>query len=62
MKAAAKRKGVSYEFRKERGKGSHGMLYFGDRRTTVKDRKAEISPGLLRAMLKQLGLSLEDLQ
>ena len=43
------------------GKGSHGRLYYGDRFTTLKDRKKEIGPGLLKAMLDQLGLTKEDL-
>ncbi len=49
------------DFVPERGKGSHGTLYYGDRRTTVKHRQAELKPGLLHAMLTQLGLTPEDL-
>jgi hypothetical protein len=30
--------------------------------TTLKDRKKEIGPGLLKAMLDQLGLTKEDLE
>ena len=45
-----------------RGKGSHGRLYYGDRFTTLKDRKKEIGPGLLKAMLNQLGLTKDDLE
>jgi hypothetical protein len=37
-------------------------LYFGDRFTVLKDRRAEISPGLLYAMLRQLGLTERDLR
>lgn len=33
----------------------------GDRFTTLKDRRKEIGPGLLKAMLDQLGLTKEDL-
>jgi len=36
-------------------------LYYADRFTVVKDRKKEISPGLLSAMLAQLRLSRDDL-
>ena len=43
------------------GKGSHGRLYFGDRFTTLKDRRKEIGPGLLAAMLDQLGLKRDDI-
>jgi mRNA interferase HicA len=44
------------------GKGSHGALYYGGRRTTLKDLRKEISPGLLRDMLVQLGLTGRDLE
>jgi mRNA interferase HicA len=45
-----------------KGKGSHAALYYGLRRTTLKDRRKEIWPGLLRAMLRQLGLTPRDLE
>lgn len=40
----------------ERGRGSHGTLYYGDKFTVIKDRKKEIGKGLYQAMLKQLGI------
>lgn len=43
------------------GKGSHGRLYYGAAFTTVKDRRKEIDPGLLAAMLRQLNLSRDDI-
>ena len=52
---------VTVRFDSRRGKGSHGRLYYGERFTTVKDRKKELSGPLLAAMLKQLGLSGEDI-
>ena len=55
-------RGVAVSFDQRHGKGSHGTLYYGNRKTTVKDRKKEIGPGLLRAMLEQLGLTMEDLE
>ena len=39
-----------------RGKGSHVTLVLGDRSTTLKDRRKEIGPGLLRSMLRDLGV------
>jgi mRNA interferase HicA len=51
---------VSYD--SGHGKGSHGRLYIGSRFTTMKDRKKEIGPGLLKAMLDQLGLTKKDLE
>jgi hypothetical protein len=35
--------------------------YWGDRKTIVKDRKKELSRGLLADMLRQLGLDPRDL-
>jgi mRNA interferase HicA len=55
-------RGVAVRFNEERGKGSHGTLYFGDRFAVLKDRRAEIAPGLLQAMLRQLGLNRRDLR
>ncbi len=55
-------RGVTVAFREERGKGSHGTLYYGSRFTVVKDRKQELSRALLSAMLSQLGLTLNDLR
>jgi hypothetical protein len=42
-----------------RGK-SEGSV--GDRFTTLKDRRKEIGPGLLKVMLDQLGLTRKDLE
>ena len=44
----------------KRGKGSHITLYYGARKTVVKDLRKEIAPGLLSAMLRQLGLTRRD--
>lgn len=38
------------------GKGSHGVLYVGNNKTTLKDRKKEIGAGLLLKMFRDLGL------
>ena len=42
------------------GAGSHGTLYAGDHRTTVKDRKKEIGKGLFAKMLADLGIDKEE--
>ena len=55
-------RGVAVLFDQRHGKGSHGTLRYGDRKTTLKDRRKEIGPGLLIAMLKQLGLKKSDLR
>jgi mRNA interferase HicA len=61
LQAIGRRRGVEVRFEPERGKGSHGTLRFGDRYTVMKDRRKEIRPGLLHAMLRQLGLTERDL-
>jgi hypothetical protein len=60
--ANSRRRGVQVAFDSGHGKGSHGRLYYGARFTTLKDRKKEIGPGLLNAMLHQLGLTKEELE
>ena len=62
VKKLGRKRGVSVEFKVERGKGSHGTLYFGGRYTVVKHRAGELKPGLVHGMLKQLGLTLDDLR
>ena len=46
---------------RERGAGSHGTVYLGDRFSVVKDLKKEIGPGLLADLCKQLEIQKEDL-
>jgi mRNA interferase HicA len=62
IKKVGRRRGVSVSFDPGHGKGSHGRLYYGIRFTTLKDRRKEIGPGLLNAMLDQLGLTRKDLE
>lgn len=51
---------VSVRIDTKRGKGSHATLYYGSRKTVVKDRRKELAPGLLSAMIRQLGLDHRD--
>ncbi|HKJ76718.1 MAG TPA: type II toxin-antitoxin system HicA family toxin [Gammaproteobacteria bacterium] len=60
VKRLGRKNGYPVRFERH-GKGSHGRLYYGDRFTTLKDRKKEIGKGLLKAMCLQLGISPEDL-
>ena len=62
IKRIGRDRGVTVSFDAGHGKGSHGRLYYGDRFTTLKDRRKEIGPGLLKAMLDQLGLTKADLE
>ena len=61
MKVVARRKQLTFRWVPERGSGSHGTLYLGDRFTIVKDLKKELGTGLLSDMVKQLGIRKEDL-
>jgi mRNA interferase HicA len=61
VRRVGRRRGIPVELRPERGKGSHGTLYFGSRFTVLRNLKDELKTGTLHAMLKQLGLTLEDL-
>jgi len=61
VKSIARRKKLAYRWSPERGVGSHGTLYLGDRFTIVKDLKKKIGPGLLADMCKQLGIRKENL-
>jgi mRNA interferase HicA len=58
----ARRGGLDFRWRPDRGKGSHGVLVLGDRRTVVRNPKDELKTGTYHAMLKQLGLTDEDLR
>lgn len=61
VQRTGRKRGKTVVWTPERGKGSHGLLYYGDRMTTVRDIKDEIPKGALHGMLRQLGLGLEDL-
>lgn len=61
VRKLGRKRGVVVVFRKERGKGSHGTLYYGSRFTVVRDLKDELKKGTTHAMLKQLGLTPDDL-
>ena len=57
----ARVRNVEVRFVASQGAGSHGTLYAGGRRTTVKDRRKEIGPGLLNEMLADLGIDRDEL-
>lgn len=57
----AKTHGLHCEWHPNLGKGRRGVLTLGERRTVVRDTKEELKTGTLHAMLKQLGLSRENL-
>jgi mRNA interferase HicA len=61
IRRLARERGLEFSFESRKGKGSHGRLLYGTRLTTVKDLTKEIGPGLQADMLKQLGLTKDDL-
>lgn len=56
----ARTKDLKTEFIASEGAGSHGTLYVGNRKTTVKDRRKEIGKGLLNKMLADLGIPKDE--
>jgi mRNA interferase HicA len=60
-KVVAKRRKLTFRWVPERGAGSHGTLYVGDRFAVVKDLKKELGTGLLADMCRQLDIRKEDL-
>ena len=61
IKKLAKRKNKYLELFRAYGKGSHSTLKYGNKKTTIKDLKKEIGPGLLLKMLKQLEIDKDEL-
>lgn len=62
LKRIGRERKLAVRIDKKRGKGSHFTLYFGNRRTIMKDRTKEIGPGLLHKILENLGLTREDIE
>ena len=49
------------EFVADKGKGSHGRLYFGEEFTTLKDRNKEIGRDLFAKMCRDLNINPHEL-
>ena len=56
----AKKNALVCSWHPDKGKGSHGVLKFSDRRTTLRNLKDELKTGTYFGMLKQLGLTEKD--
>ncbi|MEP7352703.1 MAG: hypothetical protein ABI824_05680 [Acidobacteriota bacterium] len=52
---------IACEFVSDKGKGSHGRLYFGAEFPTLKDRKKEIGRDLLAKMCRDLKIDPHEL-
>ncbi len=60
IQALGKERGVEVRWIAHRGKGSHGLLYYGAEPTTVRNLKDEVDERAYHKMLNQLGLSEKD--
>ena len=60
VQTLAKKNAVVCTWHPDKGKGSHGVLKFGDRRSTLRNLKDELKTGTYFGMLKQLGLTEKD--
>ena len=60
IKKIGKRNSVTVRFTSQRGKGSHGTLFYGVQFTVVRNLKDELKTGTLNGMLKQLGISKKE--
>jgi hypothetical protein len=62
LRQLAKRRGFRFDFDPTGGKGGHGVIRLGNRRTTLRSsRHKEIPEGTFRTMLSQLGVHPRDL-
>lgn len=59
LKRFAKKHRIDCDFDPKRGVGSHGTVFLGDRKTIVPH--GELAPGTLAAILRQLGITKNDL-
>ena len=62
IQALGKQRGVEVRWIAHRGKGSHGLLYYGSEKTTVRNLKDEVDKRAYHKMLKQLCLSQKDFE
>ena len=55
LRRYARERGIAFSVKKHESKGSHRRLYLGNRSTTV-PWASNLKPGLVHAVLKQLGI------
>ncbi len=61
VRKLGRRREVEVNWVPERGKGSHGTLYYGARFTIIQNLNNELKKASLHGMLDQLGLTLGEL-
>ena len=62
LKKLGKEKGIKVKLIEERGKGSHCTIEYGDCFNIIRNLKDELKSGTYNAMLKQLGISKNELR
>ncbi|MEN2977876.1 hypothetical protein P7L78_19170 [Tistrella bauzanensis] len=61
LRKLARERGTDFRHDPSHGAGSHGRIYWGTAFTTLQDAKRDIPKGTLNRMLKDLGLTLDDI-
>ncbi len=61
VRRLAHRKGWQFDWRPDRGKGSHGLLVVNGRRTVIPNLKSELKRGLYFGLLRNLEIAEQDL-
>jgi predicted RNA binding protein YcfA (HicA-like mRNA interferase family) len=61
LRRIGRERGIAVEVDSSHGRGSHSLVRFGDRTTTLPDLRRDVRPGLLSAIMRQLDLTREDL-
>lgn len=62
LRDLGKENDIEVKLEKRRGKGSHSTLFYGKKFTIIRNLKDELKTGTLNAMLKQLGINIDDLR
>ena len=62
IRRIGRRHGIPVTVDKRRGKGSHVLVFFGNRQTTLPARRGDIGKGLLKDLCDQLGIARDDLK
>ena len=62
IRRLGRKRGLDVRLDKKRGKGSHALLYVGNRRTVLPNHKDDIGTGLLKSMCRDLGITRDALK
>lgn len=62
IRRLGRKRGLTVTLDKKRGKGSHALLYFGNRQTVLPNHKDDIGVGLLKSMCRDLDITRDALK